>query len=149
MQQPVDHFTRALNGVLHGINSVESFAKELVTAAVEETLDAIALEYGLKVRNLREQYVRKIVDGYFATRRPAGTVCKGKTARGKPCSQKAFVGGFCAFHQDQLQIIESKKRRLASYKSEPVHKESVFSCLPCEPLVSVSKKSVAYALGLL
>ncbi len=82
---------RAMSGTL----AMEDVARIVVTSAVDETIRAISLEYGLNPNEVRKKHFQRIVDTH-STFDERG--CAQKTTRGEVCARPAVYGSKCPIH---------------------------------------------------
>lgn len=136
-------FVRALGEVISGSTAAEHFAQKLVRAAVEHALDKVYVDYGVRIR---DSEVDAIVQQYscLGINGDATKKCEGTNTKGKQCGQRAFIGGFCAFHQDQREALEVKRRKLAMYKGLHTSKKKrdPYACLATVPEVTIPRVRV-------
>lgn len=105
----------AMQRVVCGTLATEDVARIVVTSAVDETIRAISIEYGLDPEQLRKDHLERIVFKY-STCDTNG--CSEITARGNVCEKPALYGSTCPMHLKKHQDDPPKPNPKANKTSE-------------------------------
>jgi hypothetical protein len=107
----------AMQRVVCGTLATEDVARIVVTSAVDETIRAISIEYGLNPEQVRKDHLERIVSKYSTC---DANGCSGITARGNVCEKPALYGSTCPMHLKKHQDDPPKPNPKANKTSENV-----------------------------
>jgi len=105
----------AMQRVVCGTLATEDVERIVVTSAVDETIRAISIEYGLDPEQVRKDHLERIVSKYSTC---DANGCSGITARGNICEKPALYGSTCPMHLKKHQDDPIKPNPKANKTSE-------------------------------